>query len=111
MRKKKEEGFTESIIDEVVEGVAVTVVGELVVGGRELLKALEGYAGEVAAKVSVLRKDHRPTRHEAVDQRLLPHPEIHRERMERVVTCEGCCFSERERERGFEWERFGLVLF
>ena len=65
--------FTESIINEVVEGVAIAVVGKFVVCSGEFLKALQGYAGEVATEVGVLCKNHRATRYEAVDQRLLPH--------------------------------------
>lgn len=65
---------TESIVGEVVEGVAVGVVGELCVWCREPLQALQRYLREVTAEVGVLRHDHRPTRHEAVYQRLLPHP-------------------------------------
>ena len=65
--------LTESILDEVVEGVAVAVVGELVVGGGEFLEALRGDSGEVAGELGVLRQDHGAARHEAVDQRLLPH--------------------------------------
>lgn len=53
--------------------MSITVISELLVGGRELLEALQGYAGEVAVEVCVLRQDQRPARHEAVDQRLLPH--------------------------------------
>ena len=100
--------------------MAITVISELVVGGRELLKALEGYGGKVAAEVGVLRQDHRPTRHEAVDQRLLPHPlsrkhSLQQQQSERNENGKGCdlSFVVRERkqieEKGildFEWERF-----
>lgn len=51
----------------------VAVVGELVVAGGELLEALGGDAGEVPGELRVGRQDDRPPRHEAVDQRLLPH--------------------------------------
>nr|ACU16566.1 unknown [Glycine max] len=63
--------ISESVVDEVVEGVAVTVVGELVVGGRELLEALERDCVEVATEFSVLGENHRAARHERVDQRSL----------------------------------------
>ena len=52
------------------------IVGELVVGGRELLKALEGDGVEVSAEFRVLRENHSSPRHERVDQRLLPHRSI-----------------------------------
>lgn len=68
-----EERLTESILDEVVEGVPVAVVGKPVVARGELLEALRRDRGEVALELRVLGQDHRPTRHEAVDQRLLPH--------------------------------------
>ena len=51
--------------------MAVTVVGELVVGGRELLEALERDCVEVATEFSVLGENHRAARHERVDQRSL----------------------------------------
>ena len=91
--------------------MAITVISELVVGGRELLKALEGYGGKVAAEVGVLRQDHRPTRHEAVDQRLLPHPlsrkpplqqqQSERNENEGKSNGKGCdlCFVVRERKQ------------
>lgn len=53
--------------------MCVAIVGELVVGGRELLKALEGDGVEVSAEFGVLRENHCSPRHERVDQRLLPH--------------------------------------
>lgn len=53
--------------------MAIAVVRELVVGGGEFLEALRGDSGEVAGELSVLGKDHGPTRHETVDQRLLAH--------------------------------------
>lgn len=53
--------------------MAIAIVGELVVAGRELLKALSGDAGEIAGELSVLGEDHRATGHKAVDQRLLTH--------------------------------------
>lgn len=59
---------------EVVEGVAVGVVGELCVWCREPLQALQRYLRKVPTEIGVLRQYHRPTRHEAVYQRLLPHP-------------------------------------
>ena len=68
---------TESIIDEVVEGVAVAVVGEPVVGGREFLEALCRHAGEVSGELGVLGEDHGAASHEAVDQRFLPHRRNH----------------------------------
>jgi len=39
----------------------------------KLLEALRGDGGEVPAELGVLRQNHRATRDEAVDQRLLPH--------------------------------------
>lgn len=65
--------LTKSILNEVIEGVAIAVVRELVVGGGEFLEALRGDSGEVSGELSVLGEDHGPTRHEAVDQRLLAH--------------------------------------
>jgi hypothetical protein len=65
--------LTEPVLDEVVEGVAVAVVGELVVRRRELLQALRRDGGEVAGELRVLGEHHGAPRHERVDQRLLPH--------------------------------------
>jgi len=68
--------LTVSVLDEVVEGVAIAIVGELVVGGGKLLEALGRDAREIAGELGVLGEDHRPSGHEAVDQRLLPHPSL-----------------------------------
>lgn len=65
--------LTEAVLDEVVERVAVAVVGELVVAGGELGEALGGDGGEVAGELRVLGQDDRAAGHERVDQRLLPH--------------------------------------
>lgn len=68
--------LTETIFDEVVEGIAVAVVGELIIAiarRRKFLQALWSNAGEVAGEISVVGEDHRVSRHEAEDQRLLPH--------------------------------------
>ena len=53
--------------------MAVAVVGELVVAGRELDEALGGDGGEVAGELGVLGQHHRAAGHERVDERLLPH--------------------------------------
>uniref|UniRef100_A0A2P2JY15 Vesicle-associated membrane protein n=1 Tax=Rhizophora mucronata TaxID=61149 RepID=A0A2P2JY15_RHIMU len=63
----------EAIFNEVIEGVAVAVVGKPVIGSGEFLEALRGDACEIAGELSVFRQNHRAPRHEAVDQRLLPH--------------------------------------
>lgn len=60
--------LTKSILDKVIEGVTVAVVGELVVGGRQFLEALRSDSGEIPSELGVLGEDHRPTRDEAVDQ-------------------------------------------
>lgn len=51
--------------------MAVAVVGEFIVGGRELLEALKSDGVEVAAEFSVLGKNHGAARDERVDQRSL----------------------------------------
>lgn len=66
-------GLTEAVFDEVIEGVAIAIVGELVVGGRKLLEALRGNGGEIASELCVLGENHTASSDEAVDQRLLPH--------------------------------------
>lgn len=53
--------------------MGVAIVGELVAGGGEFLKALKGNRIEIAAEFSVLRQNHSPTSHEGVDERLLTH--------------------------------------
>ena len=65
--------LTEAILNEVIEGMAIAIVGELVVAGGELLKTLRGDGGEIAGELGVLGEDHRSTSHKAVDQRLLTH--------------------------------------
>ncbi|KAK8701970.1 hypothetical protein V6N13_020344 [Hibiscus sabdariffa] len=42
-RMRKREEITEAIIDEIVKGVAIAVVRELVVGSREFLETLRSY--------------------------------------------------------------------
>lgn len=64
---------TESVLDEIIEGVAIAVVGELVVRSRKLLEALRGDGSEIPGELRILSKDHRSSSHKAVDQRLLPH--------------------------------------
>lgn len=54
-RESKKRGLTESFLYEVVEGVTIAVVGELVVRWRELLKTLGGDAGEIPRELGVLR--------------------------------------------------------
>ncbi|KAF8394171.1 hypothetical protein HHK36_020377 [Tetracentron sinense] len=58
---------------QIIEGVTVAVVSELVVGGRELLKALRSDAGEIASKFGEFSEDHGSSSNEAVNQRLLAH--------------------------------------
>lgn len=65
--------LTESILNEIIESVTIAVVGELIVSSGEFLKALRRDSGEIPRELGVLRQDHRSTRYEAVDQRLLPH--------------------------------------
>src|SRR6185503_13307182 len=72
-RERERKQLTESVLDEVVEGVAVAVVCELVVAGGELLQALGRDGGEIAGELGVLGQHHRAPRHERVDQLLLPH--------------------------------------
>ncbi|RDX98750.1 hypothetical protein CR513_18287, partial [Mucuna pruriens] len=76
-QNKRESIVTKSVIDEVVEGVTVAVVGELVVGGRKFLEALRRHAGEVAGELGVLGEDHGAASDETVDQRLLSHRRNH----------------------------------
>lgn len=68
-----ESWLTESILNQIVEGMTIAVVGELVVGSREFLEALSSDSGEISGELGELSQDHSPTRHEAVDQRLLSH--------------------------------------
>lgn len=64
---------TESVLDEIIKGVAIAIVGELVVRSGKLLEALRGDASEITGELRILGEDHRSSSHEAVDQRLLPH--------------------------------------
>ena len=58
--------ITESVVGEVVEGVAVGVVGELVAGCWQPLQALQRYVRKVSRKICVFSQYHRATCHEAV---------------------------------------------
>lgn len=53
--------------------MAIAVVGELIVGSRELLEALVCYGIEIPAEFCVLRENDSSARNERVDQRLLAH--------------------------------------
>lgn len=53
--------------------MAIAGIGELVVRSREFLETLSGDTGEITSELGVLGEYHSSTRHEAVDQRLLPH--------------------------------------
>jgi hypothetical protein len=65
--------LTEAILHEVIEGVAIAIVCEFVIARWKLLEALRGDGGEVTRELGVLNQDHRASRHETIDQRLLPH--------------------------------------
>lgn len=73
-REIEEETLTVAIVNEVIEGVTIAVVGELVVGSRKLLEALKGDGIEVATEFSVIGKNHSSSRNKGVDQRLLVLP-------------------------------------
>lgn len=53
--------------------MAIAVVGEPVIGGRKFLETLTSNAGEITGEFRILSEDHGASRHESIDQRLLPH--------------------------------------
>lgn len=55
--------------------MAIAVVGELVIGSGKFLETLRCDAREITGELSVLGEDHRASSHEAIDQRLLAHPQ------------------------------------
>lgn len=55
-------------MDEEIEDVLITRVGELAIGGGELLKAMSGDGGEVSGELGVLSEHHRSTSNEAIDE-------------------------------------------
>lgn len=65
--------LTEAVFDEIVEGVAITVVGELVVAGRKLLKALSSYGSEISLEFGEFCKDYCSASDGSIDQGFLPH--------------------------------------
>lgn len=71
--KRTKSRLTESVLDEIIEGMAITIVRELVIAGWEFLKALGSDSSEISGELRVFRQDHRTPSHEAIDQRLLPH--------------------------------------
>lgn len=52
--KRRREKITEAVIDEIVKGVAIAAVSELVVGRREFLETLRSDAGEVSGELGVI---------------------------------------------------------
>ena len=82
---KQQKPRTIAIFDKVVEGMAIAVIGELVVGGREFLEALRSDAGEIPGELREFSEGHRSTSHEAVDQRLLAHRHKPNPRREKSV--------------------------
>ena len=98
-RKRIWKGLTEAVFDEVVEGVAIQVVRELVVGGGEFLEALRGDTREIALELGVLSHNHRSSGHEAVYQRLLPHLSLSLSRTNPKTECV-CETGRVEREAG-----------
>lgn len=57
--------------------MAIAVVGELVVRGREFLEALRRHARKVSRELGILGEDHGAASDETVDQRLLSHRRNH----------------------------------
>lgn len=55
--------------------MTIAVVGELVIGSGEFLETLRCDAREITGELGVLGEDHRASSHEAIDQRLLAHPQ------------------------------------
>jgi len=64
---------TEAVGYEEVEGMAIAVVGELVVGSRKFLETLRSDACEIPGELSVFCKNHGSSCYKTVDQILLPH--------------------------------------
>lgn len=71
--KAEEKARTIAIIEKVIEGVGVAIVGKLVAGGRKFLKALKGNGIEIAAEFGVVGENHSAASDEGVDERLLSH--------------------------------------
>lgn len=65
--------LTESLLNEVVECMPVTRIGELVVIGWKLLQTLHRNSAEVSRKCCVLSEHHGAPGNKAVYQRLRPH--------------------------------------
>ena len=65
--------LTESLLNEVVECMSVTCIGELVVIGWKLLQTLHSNSAEVTRKCCVLSEHHGAPGNKAVYQRLRPH--------------------------------------
>ena len=62
------ENRTESIFNEVIEGMAIAIISKLVIGSGKFLKTLCSDASEIAFKLRVLRENHSSSRHKAIDQ-------------------------------------------
>lgn len=66
-------GLTETVVNEIIKGVAIAIVGEFVIGGGEFLEALKSNGIEIPAVLGILSENHGAASDESVDQRLLRH--------------------------------------
>lgn len=70
---KEDKELTEAVVDEVIEGMAITIISKLVVGSRKLLETLKSNGIEIAAELCVLGQKNSSASHEGVDESLLSH--------------------------------------
>lgn len=66
-QKLKSKSLTVSLVDEVIEGVAIAIIRKSIVGGGEFLKTLGSDALKISGELGVLSKDHGASSYKAID--------------------------------------------
>ena len=72
-KRGKRVGLTVTVVNEIIEGVAIAIVGEFVIGSRQFLEALKSNRIEIATVLGVFSENDGSTSNKSVDQRLLRH--------------------------------------
>lgn len=70
---RKRVRLTVTVVDKIIEGVTIAIIGEFVISSGQFLEALKSNGIEIPTVLGVLRENHGSTSDESVDQRFLRH--------------------------------------